>query len=127
VLSFQTPMHRIPCLFFFLLFALTTFAGPYILPKPPLVGIGVILGFNETGKEVCIRQVFPGAPASSAGITLNSRITRIDDISTDGLSIGECTAKIRGPEGTKVKLELTEPGTKQTRVVEFVRQPIHTK
>ena len=120
-------MHRIASIFFFLVFALTASAGPVILPKPPLVGIGVILGADETGKEIWIKAVMPGTPAASGGLTPNVRITRVDDVSVEGLSIGECTAKIRGPEGTKVKVELRDPATGQTRTVELVRQPIQTK
>ncbi len=120
-------MHRIASLFVFFLFALTAFAAPYIFPTPPLIGIGVNLNFNETGKEICIKGVLPGSPAASAGIVPNTRVTRIDDVSTDGLSIGECMTKIRGPEGTKVKLELMEPGSKLARTVEFVRQPLKKK
>lgn len=120
-------MNRIASFFFFCVFALTAAAAPIVLPKPPLVGIGVNLGLDETGKEIWIKGIVPGTPAASAGLAPNTRITRVDDVSIDGLSIGECVAKIRGPEGTKVKLELRDPTTGQMRTVEFVRQSIQIK
>lgn len=120
-------MSRLASLFLLLLFTLPAFAAPYILPTPPLIGIGASIGFNDTGKEICLLDILPDSPAASAGLVPKSRVTRIDGVSTEGLSIGECITKIRGAEGTKVKLELMVPGSTQTHIVELVRQRLKKK
>ena len=47
-----------------------------------------------------------GAPAYKAGIRAGDQIIKIDDKSIKGLSIVDLTGKLRGPEGTKVKITI---------------------
>jgi carboxyl-terminal processing protease len=56
-----------------------------------------------------------GTPAHKAGIRAGDQIIKIDDISTQGLSIADLTGKLRGPEGTKVKITIMRKGLTKPR------------
>ena len=47
-----------------------------------------------------------GAPAYKAGIRAGDQIIKIDNNSVKGLSIADLAGKLRGPEGTKVKITI---------------------
>jgi len=54
--------------------------------------------------------VYAGTPAWRAGILGGDRITRIDETSTDGISLDDAMKKMRGDVGTKVKLTILREG-----------------
>jgi carboxyl-terminal processing protease len=56
--------------------------------------------------RVSIVEPLPGSPAKAAGLLAGDFILKVNDVSTDGLSVGEVADKIRGPEGTKVTLTI---------------------
>lgn len=56
----------------------------------------------------------PGSPAQRAGLRAEDTILKVDDLSTDGISLSEVVKHIKGPAGTKVTLlvgrrDATEP------------------
>ncbi|MDZ4217087.1 MAG: S41 family peptidase, partial [Candidatus Gracilibacteria bacterium] len=59
-------------------------------------------------KEGVIYVVSPieGSPASKAGLHPGDIITHVDNVSTDGMSIQEAVNRIRGTNGTSVKLSI---------------------
>lgn len=65
-------------------------------------GIGAELG-TEEGKLV-IMSPMEGFPAQKAGVRAKDVIIAINDEDASGLSVEEAVLKIRGEEGTKVKL-----------------------
>ena len=56
-----------------------------------------------------------GAPAYKAGIRAGDQIIKIDDKSIKGLFIAELVSKLRGPEGTKVKITIMRKGFTKPR------------
>ena len=73
--------------------------------------------FAGVGMEIDIKDgaltvIAPlkGTPAEAAGVKTGDIVATIDGVSTDGLSIEEAVAKIRGPVGTTVAFTLIRDG-----------------
>jgi CubicO group peptidase (beta-lactamase class C family) len=87
-----------------------------------LVGIGARLDFDATTHALTITKIFPGSPASRAGLSSGLIVQKVDEISTANKSMTECLGLIRGKAGTKVRLELFSPMQNETNLVEIARQ-----
>lgn len=74
--------------------------------KGEFEGIGVSIKLGDNG-EVVVFTPITGSPAHEAGLRPFDIITKIDDISTEGMSLGDAADKIRGPRGTQVKLTIS--------------------
>lgn len=85
-------------------------------------GIGILL-VTKDGKFYA-RLVFPGSPAQRAGLRPFDRILAIDGVSTQGMTTGDVSSRIRGPQGTPVTLTVQRPGQPAPLVVSVVREPI---
>ncbi len=88
--------------------------------------------FGGIGIEITIREgvltvVSPieGTPADKAGIKANDQIVKIDGESTKDMSITEAVKRLRGTEGTTVRLTILREGTAKPIEVELVRAVIH--
>jgi carboxyl-terminal processing protease len=68
------------------------------------VGIGAVLDLKD-GKLIIVR-VLRDSPAEGAGVTAGDEIVTVDGVSVTGMTVNEVVPKVRGPEGTKVTLEL---------------------
>ena len=91
------------------------------------VGIGVSVRDEENlARGLRVLTVYADSPAKRAGIRAGDLITRVDDRPTRGRSTEEVTARIRGPEGTKVKLTFGKGDRRRTARVprESVDLPI---
>ncbi len=75
-------------------------------------GIGVTLGTRN--KKITVIHPLPGTPALKAGIKAGDVIVAIDGTSTAKMSLPTASDKIRGPKGTKVKLDVLR-GTKKLK------------
>lgn len=85
-------------------------------------GIGVRVERNNN--EEVILFPFPDSPAKKAQIQDGDRLLRVDDlIVTDDTRLDEIEAEIRGPIGTEVELEISLPGTLETKSVKVIRKP----
>lgn len=85
-------------------------------------GVGIVL-LPEGGKFF-VWAVVPDSPAERAGVKEFDRIARINDVSTDGLTIEQVSGSIRGPAGTSVTLILQRPGQRDPFPVTITRAPI---
>jgi len=79
--------------------------------KANFVGIGARLDPDPAGAKILI--VFDDSPAFKAGIKAGDLITSVDGKSTMGMPVDSIVKRIRGPEGTTVKITLTRPGHPQ--------------
>lgn len=68
------------------------------------IGVSIKLGDNE---EIIVFTPITGSPAQQAGLRPFDVILKIDDISTEGMTLGDAADKIRGPRGTQVKLTVS--------------------
>jgi carboxyl-terminal processing protease len=72
-------------------------------------GIGVAIGelkVSETETTINITKVFEGTPAQAIGLKIGDVIQSIDGLSTTNLKTEAASSKIRGEEGSVVKLKI---------------------
>lgn len=84
-------------------------------------GIGAELSKDAKDNIVVVSPI-AGFPAEKAGLKSKDIIIEIDGTSTAGMSVSEAVQKIRGPQGSQVKLKVARDG----QVLDFtiVRQDI---
>ena len=88
------------------------------------VGVGIQIRSDFPAGAVIIAQVVSNSPASEAGLTSGVIISKVDDESLAGKRLADCANLIRGPVGTRVKLELVTPDHSQTNTVELTRRKL---
>lgn len=86
-------------------------------------GIGAELGKNADDQIIVISPL-SGYPAEKAGLKAQDKIAAIDDETTANLSLSATVRKIRGAEGTKVKLTIVR-GNGQPYEVSITRARIN--
>ena len=69
------------------------------------VGIGIYMSTDKNDRVVVVAPI-KGTPAEEAGIQSGDIIVQIDDEMVDGMTSSDAANKIKGEEGTKVKLKL---------------------
>lgn len=88
------------------------------------VGIGAQLDRDPLGARVA--AVFDDGPAYSAGLRAGDIITSIDGKSVAGMSVLDIVQKIRGTEGTTVRLGILKPKAEHPTIVPIKRRKINT-
>jgi len=95
--------------------SLTDLAGKY-------GGIGAYVGVKD--EQIMIIAPIPDSPAAEAGIRAGDIILEIDGSSTSEMSLEEAVLRIRGPEGTSVRLLVLHQGETEPEEIEIVRAEI---
>jgi len=85
-------------------------------------GIGVVL--DKKGQRLLIQRVMPGSPAEGAGLQPGDAIVTVDGQPTVGEPTEVNISRIKGPEGTEVKLVIDRPGRKRPVRVTITRRQI---
>src|SRR5208282_5742344 len=85
-------------------------------------GVGARLSPDALGARVA--TVFEDGPAFAAGLRKGDLITAVDGVSMAGKDIQVVVDRIKGKEGTTVKLTLQEPGKPKPRTISIVRARI---
>ena len=91
-----------------------------------IVGLGVLLDADEKTGTVLITSVFPKSPAAQAGLSERLLIGKINDVSAEGKSLQEYIDMMAGPVGTKVRLEVVNSESNETKTVELTKQKFLT-
>ena len=86
------------------------------------VGIGVYMTKDLEKNAILIIKPIENSPAEKAGILPGDLITKVDDVEYTGDKLEEASNKIRGEEGTKVKLEIYRDG--ETKTFELTRTKV---
>lgn len=108
----------------------TTVTLPSLATEPEvnvqeLVGIGAeLVRPNVANGVVQIVRVLPGSPAELAGLKPPLNVHKVDGVALLRLPLSETVRLIRGPVGTKVRLELSEVLQDETFTVELTRQKL---
>lgn len=103
---------------------LTPAIGRALLPARDTVGVGIGLALDPMNHAVRITQVLSNSPAAKAGISTGLIVQRIDETPLAGQDLLQCVGLIRGTDGTKVRLELVNPGHSETNTVELIRRKV---
>jgi carboxyl-terminal processing protease len=85
---------------------------------------GVGLSVDEVKRGLIVRDVFAGSPAGDAGIRTGDVIVSVNGKSIAGQSSSLSTAKIKGPEGTKVTLGVLRPASGRVQQLTIERREI---
>jgi C-terminal processing protease CtpA/Prc len=108
----------------FLIFLLSLFRSFSVHAAAKFGGAGID-GVPQPDGEIRVRQLVAGGPAHRAGIHIGDIITRIDDIPTKGSNFREMVNKrLRGREGTRVRLIVRRPGQGKPLVFTLVRRQL---
>jgi len=86
------------------------------------VGIGIYMTENIKENVIMVIKPIENSPAEKAGILPGDIITKINDVEYTGYKLEEASNKIRGEEGTKVKLEIYRNG--ETKEFEITRKKV---
>src|SRR5688572_28676628 len=109
-------------------FALAVLVGIWIttvlIAQDSIVGIGVSLSADSETGDLKIAKVVPAGSADNAGVKPGLILRKVDDVEMIGKKMADCVALIRGPIGSKVKLELVNPADNTTRRFEITRDKI---
>lgn len=86
------------------------------------VGIGIYMLIDKKTGQIIVSEPMEGSPAKEAGILSDDIITKVDgeEVTTENAS--DMSDKIKGEEGTKVKLEILRDG--KTLEIEVQRRRI---
>src|SRR5712671_4959170 len=87
------------------------------------------LGIEVTMEEGLIKVVAPidETPAAKAGIMANDIITHLDDEPVQGLTLNQAVEKMRGPEGSKIKLKIMRKGGDKPVEIAITRARIQVR
>ncbi len=86
------------------------------------VGIGVTLESED--EEVVVSSLVEGSPADEVGVEPGDVVVAVDGESVREEDLSEVVEKVRGPEGTRVKLTVLRDG--EERVFDLERTEIET-
>jgi carboxyl-terminal processing protease len=85
---------------------------------------GVGMNVDQDRRGLRVLNVFEGSPAERAGIKKGEFVTEVDGRSIAGLAADVATARIKGPAGTMVSLELVDPESFEPRTLKLKRERI---
>lgn len=85
-------------------------------------GIGAEIGFRD--RMLTIIAPLPESPALRGGIKAGDRILAVDEEPTEGMSLEEAVARIRGPAESTVTLTIFREGFDEPRDFEITRETI---
>ncbi len=86
-------------------------------------GVGMEIGIKEN--TLTVVAPLKGTPAEKAGIQTGDKILKIDDTFTDGMSTDIAVRKIRGKQGTSVKLLVSRKSKNAPFEISIVRGVIN--
>jgi len=87
---------------------------------------GVGMGVGEDRRGLLVLDVFDRSPAKRAGIRKGDFITAVNGKSIAGVSSEVATARIKGPAGSAVRLQVMDPDTRKRRMVRLRRARVTT-
>lgn len=88
-------------------------------------GIGAVVEVRDN--RLLIVAPEPGRPAERAGLLPGDHISHVDGVPTDGMSVVDAVARIRGPRGTSVTLTIKRENVPDPFDVTLVREEIKLK
>lgn len=87
-------------------------------------GIGVQISLR--GGRVTIITPIEGTPAARMGLRAGDIIDSVDGVSTEGMDLDEAARRLRGPEGSTVRITIIRPGLGRPLEVSLQRARVPT-
>jgi len=84
-------------------------------------GVGMEVALDPKTKQLTVMSPLVGTPAYEAGVRAGDKILQIDDQSTQGMSLRDAVALMRGKPGQPVALSILHDGEKQPVELTIVR------
>lgn len=88
-------------------------------------GVGMEVALDPKTKQLKVLSPLVGSPAYWAGVRAGDRILRIDQTDTQGMTLPEAVAMLRGRVGEPVTLLVQHEGEEQPQEIRVVRQVVH--
>jgi carboxyl-terminal processing protease len=85
---------------------------------------GVGMTVEEAERGLRVMSVFDGSPAKRAGIRAGDLIVAVNGRSIAGVNSEVATARIKGEPGTRVRLEVMDPKSEESRTLSVERKRI---
>ena len=85
---------------------------------------GIGLTVVEVKKGLGVASVFPRSPAEEAGISAGDTIVSVEGESLAGVGSSEATKKIKGPEGTQVRIGVRDGRSGKVRQLTLTRAEV---
>jgi carboxyl-terminal processing protease len=87
------------------------------------------LGIEVTMEDGLVKVVSPidDTPASKAGVQANDIIVKLDEEQVQGLTLNQAVDKMRGPEGSKIKLTIMRKGQDKPVEITLTRARIQVR
>ncbi|MGB3201640.1 MAG: carboxyl-terminal processing protease CtpA [Nodosilinea sp.] len=89
-----------------------------------LTGVGLQISKDEHPGWLRVIAPIEGSPAEQAGIQPQDIVLEIDGMATTDLTLDEAAARMRGPQGTTVMLQLRRPDETAPRQISLTRDVI---
>jgi carboxyl-terminal processing protease len=90
--------------------------------KGKFEGLGIEISLKDS--YIVVISPIDDTPAAKAGIQAGDYIVKIDGDSTRNLQVTDAVKKLRGPAGTKVKIQIWRKGWSEPKDVELTRAAI---
>ncbi len=87
-------------------------------------GVGIIISRRDG--QVTVIAPMAGTPAAAKGLRAGDVIAGINGENSTEITVDDVVEKVRGPEGTPVRLTIRRPGMAETFEVEIIRARIPT-
>lgn len=87
-------------------------------------GIGVQISMR--GGRVTIITPIEGTPAARMGLRAGDIIDSVDGVSTEGMDLDDAARRLRGPEGSTVRITIVRPGLARPLEVSLQRARVPT-
>jgi carboxyl-terminal processing protease len=85
-------------------------------------GVGMEVGLRD--EVITVIAPLPNTPAAKAGILAKDVLVKIDDTSTEGMGVDEAVRRIRGEEGSTVRLTIYRSGEPELLEIAVIRDNI---
>lgn len=89
-----------------------------------LSGVGIVLGIDDSTRDIIVISPIKGSPAQEAGILPGDIIVKVNDVELSGKTLDEAAGMIRGEKGTKVTLHIKRNQNSDLIKLELVRDDI---
>jgi len=84
-------------------------------------GVGIVVTMEENKSYLTVVSPMADTPAYRAGIISGDRIVKIDQRSTEGISLQQAVERLRGEPGTEVTITVYRPSSEKSRNVVLER------